>query len=73
MKNIISLISILFLLIGCAKETIFQQDPFVIAFDKKSINYATITNEHQIKLVFSEPAKYSGSVRIQKTAIEATE
>ncbi len=69
MKNstYISLFFTLFLLLGCEKETSFDQEPFVIAFEKQSVDFSSIEDSYEVKLVFSEPSQTSGTVKIKLT------
>lgn len=64
-KILLSLFAAFFLLIGCDKETSFEQEPFVVAFEKQSVDFSSIENTYVVRLVFSEPAQASGEVIIK--------
>ncbi|MGI9526510.1 MAG: HmuY family protein [Weeksellaceae bacterium] len=72
MKNWIYYLCIILGLSSCAVEEDFDQNPFVIAFEKQSTNYFTIHGEQIISLVLSESAKESGFVRIKIDPTDTT-
>ncbi len=74
MKNEIYLIGLFLLAIctSCNEEDDYRTyDPFVVAFEKVSIDYSTIPIEEEIELVFSESAKENGMVSISYALIDA--
>ncbi|AOW20184.1 HmuY family protein [Urechidicola croceus] len=74
MKNKLHLLTMLLLLVftACNDEEDFRTyDPFVVAFDKISIDFSTIQNDEEIQLVFSETAQADGLVTISYTLTDA--
>ncbi len=75
MKQKLYLFSTLLLLVftfSCNDEDDYRTyDPFVVAFDKISIDFSTIHNEEEIQLVFSEKATEDGVVSISYSLIDA--
>lgn len=67
MKSILKIIAVLSLVftLGCEKDNEFSQEPFVVAFKSQSIDYSTIQDNYNMRLVFSEPAKAAGKVYIR--------
>lgn len=64
MKKIYLIIPFLILLAGCAEDESIFKNPFVVAFNKLSNNFAKVNNAPNIKLIFSEKAESSGFVKI---------
>lgn len=73
MKRIyILLITAVTFLSSCSKEPNLVEDPFVVAFKHKSGKLLSVTSEgKKINLVYSEPAKVSGSIKIKITTKNA--
>lgn len=67
-----ALFFILFGINACETDDSIPSQPFVIAFDKLSYDFSKIQDTQEIKLVFSEEAKTSGSVLIRLTPTNAT-
>lgn len=61
----LSLVVILYAFVSCEKETTFDQEPFVVAFEKQSVDFSSIESNYTVKMVFSEPAQYSGVIKIK--------
>jgi hypothetical protein len=64
----------LFLILGsasCETENDIAKQPFVAAFETESYKYIEITHQKEMHVVFSEPAKADGSVRIRMTVTNA--
>jgi hypothetical protein len=57
---------------ACESDDALPQQAFVIAFEKQSYDYSLIAGDKEMKLVFSEKAKSSGSVIVKINAINAT-
>lgn len=66
------LLLVLLVLSSCESDDTLPQQAFVIAFEKQSYDYSQISNDKEMKLVFSEKAKNSGSVTVKITATNAT-
>ena len=74
MKTKLYLFGILFaiaMMTSCEKEEFDLSQPFVIAFEKQSYDYSQISAEKEMKLVFSEAARYNGTVQIKVKAENA--
>ncbi|NUY80854.1 HmuY family protein [Flavobacterium sp. MAH-1] len=56
---------------GCESEDQIADQPFVVAFEKRSYDYSRIPQHQTVKLVFSESAKADGFVRIRITTTNA--
>ncbi|HMI08750.1 MAG TPA: HmuY family protein [Flavobacterium sp.] len=56
---------------ACEKDETDLSQAFVAAFEKQSYDYSQISGEKEMKLVFSETAKTSGSIVISITAQNA--
>lgn len=75
MKTIYSLILLLFLssIYSCQDDVHPVGLDFVAAFENKSIDYSTITDQREIALVFSKPAEVDGTVYIEIQTEKATD
>ncbi|WP_448606554.1 HmuY family protein [Paenimyroides ceti] len=75
MKSILKIIAVLSLVftLGCEKDNEFTQEPFVVAFKSQSIDYSTIQDNYNMRLVFSEPAKAAGKVYIRVSEDNASQ
>lgn len=58
---------VLFATASCEKDYTVEQNPFVIAFEKQSVDLSSIPHQQEMKLVFSEPAKNDGKVTVRLT------
>ena len=55
----------LFILGSCEKNEQVAQQPFVVSFEKQSIDFSLIHDEREMKMIFSEPAKNDGKVSVK--------
>ena len=75
MKAKFYLLNIVFaflILSSCESEDALPQQAFVAAFEKQSYDYSQIAGDKEMKLVFSEKAKSSGSVIVKIIPENAT-
>ncbi|WP_300489967.1 HmuY family protein [Flavobacterium sp.] len=68
----IALALILFVTVSCEKDYTVEQNPFVIAFERQSIDFSTIPDQREMKLIFSEPAKTDGKISIKLSGTHAS-
>jgi len=68
----IALVLILFVTASCEKDYTVEQNPFVIAFERQSIDFSSIPDQREMKLIFSEPAKTDGKISIKLSGTHAS-
>ncbi len=68
----LALFLILFVTASCEKDYTVEQNPFVIAFERQSIDFSTIPDQREMKLIFSEPAKNDGKISIKLSGTHAS-
>lgn len=66
-----SFLLILVCLTGCKENDDIPAQPFVAAFEKLSVNFASVAPETSIRILFSEPANGNGEVVIHINAENA--
>lgn len=71
MKRIYLYLILVIGLYSCTEDEGFEQNPFVVAFENQSTNYATVRDSKDINLIFSEPAEESGFVKVRLDLTQA--
>ncbi len=66
-KSFLVLSSFLLIITSCSKDPILEQDPFVIAFDNLSLNIQNISDQENIKLIYSNTANENSTLVIEVT------
>lgn len=66
-KALLLFVTTLLILISCSEDPKLAQDPFVVAFEKLSLNFQNVSNEEEITIVYSDKAIENGFITIQVT------